>query len=29
VRGRNHGIVIEIIVEFGGEGIVTGYSKGR
>ncbi|WP_143177418.1 RHS repeat-associated core domain-containing protein [Cystobacter ferrugineus] len=29
VRGRDHGLNIEVIVEPGGEGIITGYSKGR
>ena len=29
VRGQNHGLNIEVIVEPNGEGIVTGYSKGH
>ena len=29
VRGQNHGLNIEVIVEPNGEGIITGYSKGH
>ena len=29
VRGQDHGLNIEVIVEPGGEGIITGYNKGK